>query len=200
MAAALLLGITAVVDRVAAHFAEKAIAARLQTVTKATPTVTITGWPFLTQLVAHRLDEVDASTTNFITHGVTLARVDLQLYGAWRNDLNVTADRVEATVSLSLAELQRLAGSRVTFSAAKDGLHVAGTALGQKIVGTATITIVAGKLHVVPHITSPASATLPAIDVPVPPLPWGVTVTAVDNTTTGLNLHGTARNVDLMKP
>ena len=200
MTAALLLGITAVIDRVAAHFAETAIAARLQTVTKTTPAVTITGWPFLTQLVAHRLDEVDASTTNFLTHGVTLSKVDLQLYGAWRNNLDVTADRVEATVSLSLAELQHLAGNRVTFSVAKDGLHVAGTALGQKIAGTAGITIVAGKLHVVPHITSPAGATLPAIDVPVPPLPWGVTVTAVDVAATGLTLRGTAHNVDLMKP
>ncbi|MDQ1724530.1 MAG: hypothetical protein QOG52_1558 [Frankiaceae bacterium] len=202
MTAALLLGVSAVVDRVAAHFAEKAIAVRLKSAvaTKTEPSVTITGWPFLTQLVAHRLDEVDVTTEDFAAHGVTFARVDLELYDAWRTSTTITSARVVATVDLALAELQRLAGSQVTLSTARDGLHVAGTAGGQKISGTATITVVAGKLHLVPHISSPAKASLPAIDVAIPTLPWGVAVTGVAVTATGLKLQGTAHDVDLMKP
>ena len=202
MTAALLLGITAVVDRVAAHFAEKAITLRLSSAlaTKTQPSVTITGWPFLTQLVAHRLDEVDVAAVDFRAKGVAFARVDLALHDAWRTNTTITATRIAATVELAVAELQRLAGNRLAITTARDGLHVAGTVAGQKVSGTAAISVVAGKLHLVPRISSPASASLPAIDVQIPPLPWGVVVTGVAVTETGLKLLGTAHDVDLMKP
>ena len=201
LAVALVGGIAAVVDRVAAHFAETAIATRLQAGTGVTtaPDVTITGWPFLTQLVAHDLGEVDVSSTDYRTGQVTIARIELQLHDAWRSGTDVTARRVTGTATIDLAELQRMAGGAVTLTGGADGLHVAATVAGHKVTGTATIAVSGTQLHLVPRITSPAKTVLPAIDIPVPALPWGVTVTGVTVTRTGVVLAATASNVDLQK-
>jgi hypothetical protein len=199
---ALLGGIAAVVDRVAAHFAETAIATRLKAVTGVTqaPAVTITGWPFLTQLFAHDLTEVDVSTDNYKAGSMTLARIDLELHDAWRSSNTITARRVIGTANVDLSELQRVTGGALTLSTAADGLHIAATVQGQKMTGTATITVTGSQLHIVPRVTAPAKATLPPIDIPLPKLPWGVTVTAVAVTPSGLTLAATATNVDLQKP
>ncbi len=196
---ALIAGIGAVVDRVAAHFAETAIATQLHsaTGTKAQPAVTITGWPFLTQLAAHDLTEVDVSTRDYRAGTVTVARIDLQLHDAWRSGTTVTARRVTGTATVLLPELQRLIGNGVTLTSGSDGLHIAATVLGQKVTGRATVTVSGSQLHLVPTVTSPARVSLPPIDVPVPTLPWGVTVTGVTVSPAGVTLAATATDVDL---
>lgn len=199
---ALLAGLAVAVDRVAAVYAERAIASQLKTVGKlgATPGVSIDGWPFLTQLAARRLARVDITTVDYRAGDVTLAALTLELHDAWRTDATITAARVDGTADISLAELQRIVGKRARLSIGADGLRATATALGQTVTGIGTVSIVGKKVRVVTHVTQPVATTLPPVDFAAPELPWDIAVTDVQVTSTGLRLHGTARNVELKTP
>lgn len=196
---ALLGGAAAIADRVAARVAQNAIAVRLKAATTMPhmPQVHITGWPFLTQLAAHDLSDVTVSTTDYPAGPVTLARVDLSLFDAWRSGVDVTAKRVTGSGDVSLAELQRLVGSRATISTSATGLRATATVGGRRVSGTATISVRGTKLRITPHLTTPTTVTLSPIDVALPVLPWNVTITDAVATDTGVRLTGTATNVDL---
>ncbi|MCU1675595.1 MAG: hypothetical protein JWM93_353 [Frankiales bacterium] len=201
-ALAVVLALAAVGDRVAAHFAEKAIAQRLEVGAglSTTPAVTIAGWPFLTQLADRNLVQVDVATDDYKAGAMSLTRVQFELRDAWRSATTITAKRVTGTADVALAEIQRLAGSRATFSTAPDGLHFTASANGIRVSGTAAVSVVGSSIRIVPHVTAPATATLAAIDIALPQLPWGVSVTGAAVTAEGLTLSAKARDVDLQKP
>jgi hypothetical protein len=196
---ALLAGAAAIADRIAARLAQNAIAVRLETATAMThtPQVRITGWPFLTQLFAHNLSEVAVSTTDYPAGQVTLAHVQLTLHDAWRSGFDVTAKRVSGEADVSLAELQRLVGSRATLSSSASGLRATATVGGRKVSGTATLSVHGTQLRLTPHLTTPVPVTLAPIDVTLPVLPWNVTISDAVATDTGVRLTGSATNVDL---
>jgi hypothetical protein len=175
------------------------LAVRLETATAMThtPQVRITTWPFLTQLFAHNLSEVTVSTTDYPAGQVTLAHVQLTLHDAWRSGFDVTAKRVNGEADVSLAELQRLVGSRATLSSSASGLRATATVGGRKVSGTATLSVHGTQLRLTPHLTTPVPVALAPIDVTLPVLPWNVTISDAVATDTGVRLTGIATNVDL---
>lgn len=186
-------------DRIAAWIATDTIAERLQTelASAEPPRVNVGGWPFLTQVAARNLDSVTVRTTAYRAEDVLLDSVDVTLHDVWRNGSAVTADRLDGTATVSLAEVQRLAGDAIQLSLAADGLVASGTWQGRRVSGAVAVAIEGSQVRFTTRITGPVSARLPAVSVPVPELPFNLKLTAVAVVGDGLQFTGAARDVEL---
>ncbi|MCW2606659.1 MAG: hypothetical protein JWO60_1352 [Frankiales bacterium] len=146
----LVLGVLAVgADRVAVTVAEKAIAEQAQSSggLAERPDVDVRGFPFLTQAVAGRYDDVRFRTTGAVGQAeveqldVRLRGVRVPLSDAVRGDVaSVPVDGLSGDVLLSYDYLSRQAGDGVVVSAGEGGLlRVRGSVevLGQELSGGA---------------------------------------------------------------
>ncbi len=200
----LLLGLALVADRVAVGVAEDRVAQELAAEggLQGTPDVEITGFPFLTQALAGRYDDVrislsadelaqpEGTQADVALHGV---RVPLSsvLSGSVRE---VPVDRVDGTATLSYDLLSAQLGGDTTLRREGDGLRITRTVelLGQPIPLTAAgmVTLDGNDL-----VVDVANATGAGVDVPrflvdqvadllelryaVPALPFGLRLTSV---------------------
>lgn len=201
---ALLLGLAVVADRVGAGVAEDRVALELagQGGLQGRPEVDITGFPFLTQALAGRYDDVRISLTADQLGQPAGTRADIALHGV-RVPLSsvlsgsvreVPVDRVEGTATLSYDLLAAQLGGDTTLRREGDGLRITRTVevLGQTVPLTAagTVTLDGGDL-----VVDVATATGAGVDVPgflidqvadlldlrytVPALPFGLRLTGV---------------------
>jgi hypothetical protein len=116
----LLAAIFVVADRVAVTVAEDQVATKLadQRPFIGKPAVSIHGFPFLTQAIGGKYDDIEVTGVGEPISGMTGARVDAHLHGVHiplsavrqgRPD-TVPVDRVDVAISVPLAELARVAG------------------------------------------------------------------------------------------
>jgi LmeA-like phospholipid-binding len=84
VAAVVLLGALAALDRGGAYLASRAVADRIQAAEHLSdrPEVDISGIPFLTQVVGGRYDHIRVTFTGLVRGGVRVARLEVDLRGA----------------------------------------------------------------------------------------------------------------------
>ncbi len=146
-----LAGLFVAADRIAVRYAESKAADRIQSSQGLTsrPSVAIAGFPFLTQVLARRLDEVKVTATNVETApGTTatgdgrlrLAKLTADLHGVVLKGhfTGFVADTATGTALVSYADLSSAAPNGVTVS--YGGRNSAGK--GQvKVTGSITVPI-----------------------------------------------------------
>lgn len=217
--AALFVGL----DRVAVTVVDGQLAKRLQESQRLTtePTVSVQGFPFLTQVVRGRYDEVDVRVLGVDRPRLRLQRVSAQLRdvrlplsAAFSGSVDaVPVRQVDGQVVLGYADLERAIGSRRLSLAPEGGLlAVTGMVdiLGQTLRATAlssvtasgtTVTVTGQRYRVGNAAASDAvSAALGGrldFTVELDRLPFGFTLTSADVTPQGVVLRGRATGVVL---
>lgn len=222
-------GLFVAADRLAVSYAESQAADRLQRSQGLTtrPSVSIKGFPFLTQVAAHDLTEVTATATDVQTTSGTdrlrISRLTADLHDVRVNGnfSSAVADSATGTALVSYADVARQAPKGVTVGyggTGSDGkgqvrftgsyrLPVLGT---QKATITGHVTVESGDVIRLKADGKPVimGVRLP-IDVerlvrentdfggPLSGLPTGITVSGVDATPDGLQISLTGRNVRL---
>jgi hypothetical protein len=205
-------------DRVALIVAERAAARTVQSAQHLdrTPTVSIAGFPFLTQLVAGRFAKVTASASE-LTVGdkgrtVRIAKVSADLHGVHvPSDLSsVRAETATASAVLTYPDLSATLGTPLAYGGASpDGVgritaHRSVSVAGQQLSGSATaeVKITDGALTFVSPLISvdgagsstvpqPLTDALTAVfgePVALTHLPFGLTVRSVRADAGGLRI------------
>ena len=218
----LLLGLGVLADRLAVGFAEDRVAAQLADKggLHGTPGVDITGFPFLTQAVAGRYDDVRISLTaaELGQPAGTKAAIDLHgvqvplsavLAGSVRK---VPVDRVDGTATLSYALLSAKLGPGTRLTREGSGLRVTRTVdiLGRRVPLTATGKVTLEGTDLVVHVSraTGAGVTVPGflldravglldLRYTVPKLPFGLKLTSVTPAAGGVDVRVEATNAVL---
>ena len=200
----LLLGLGLLADRVAVGVAEDRVARELAAEggLDGTPEVDITGFPFLTQALAGRYDDVRIALTAEQLGQPAGTRADIALRGVQvplsavlaGSVRQVPVEHVDGTATLSYELLSAELGGDTTLRREGDGLRITRTVelLGQTIPLTATGTVTLDGNDLVIDVADAAGA---GVDVPailvdrvadlldlryaVPALPFGLRLTSV---------------------
>lgn len=149
-------------DRVSLVLAQRAVAAQLQASGSLSvrPDVSVRGFPFLTQAVAGRYDDVELSARDVTAGAGRISELDVALRGV-RVPLSavlsgsvreVPVDSVRATLLVTYAEMSRqLQGRRLSVSPAGDRLRVTGSVqvLGRTVMASAISTVAVSGTSVV---------------------------------------------------
>lgn len=194
-------------DRMAKSYAQGRIAQQVQAqATLATkPSVTIGGFPFLTQLFAHDLRKVDISA-----HDVQEGKIDISVINATASGVHLnasfsgaTVDQVNGTALITFASLEAAAGTKgITLKAdpanGPRSLQASTGPLTAKAkVTLASPTQVTVKMESVGGIGGTLIGHLPGFDINIPTLPAGLKVNGVTVTSKGVVLTAAARNTTL---
>jgi hypothetical protein len=206
-----------VADRVGVAVASRVVASKLRSSAqlKTDPSVNIRGFPFLTQAISGRYDDIDVSATDLARGGVRLSRLEVSLRGVRLTvsqalSGNVSAVPVEgitASVIVTYADIAKL-GTLTGITVAPVGSHVRVTAhltvLGQTVTATSDstvrlegrfIVITAQKVTVLGQSSGMFNSALAGrldLRVPVGNLPYGLALTGVHVSSGGLVLSARA--------
>jgi hypothetical protein len=213
------------IDRVAALVVAREIAGRAQKTEnlRSRPDVSISGFPFLTQVVTGNYHKVDVTVHDLQRDGPRLERLSAHLSGVKvplgdvvRGDVSrVPVDHGTASVLVTYADLNAfLAGQRLPARVAADGgeirvtgtVRVLGTSFG--LSGTARLGVAADTITVTPTRLVTAAGRLPsAVEQPairlltvrfsVRGLPFGVHLTEAKVRPDGLELAATGQDIVL---
>jgi hypothetical protein len=211
---ALLLGLLVLVDRVAVGYAEGQVATQLAEKgdLQGTPEVDIAGFPFLTQAVGGRYDDVRISLTaaelgqpEGTRADVTLRGVEVPLSSVVSGSVEeVPVESVDGTATLSYALLSEQLGGDTTLRREGDGLRITKTVdvVGQTLPLTAvgTVTLEGNELVVDVEEASGAGVEIPDFLVDrvadlldlryaVPALPFGLQLTDVTPAEDGVDIR-----------
>lgn len=195
------------VDRVGAYVAGRVVAGRLRTSAGLTqdPSVTVTGFPFLTQAVAGVYDNLELSATDVNRGGVRLQQVVASLHGVHLPLSDVLAgsvkqvpvDGVTARVVVAYAVVQDRTRTRsLTLRPRGRQVEVTGRLrlLGQQVSASATasaslrgddLLLTTGDVTVAGVTTSALAGALD-VRVPLGRLPYGLRLMRVTVTPGGL--------------
>jgi LmeA-like phospholipid-binding len=211
---ALVLGLLVLVDRVAVGYAEGQVATQLAEKgdLQGTPEVDIAGFPFLTQAVGGRYDDVRISLTaaelgqpEGTRADVTLRGVEVPLSSVVSGSVEeVPVESVDGTATLSYALLSEQLGGDTTLRREGDGLRITKTVdvVGQTLPLTAvgTVTLEGNELVVDVEEASGAGVEIPdflvervadSLDLryAVPALPFGLQLTDVTPAEDGVDIR-----------
>jgi hypothetical protein len=220
----LLLGLLVLVDRVAVGFAEDRVADQIaeKGALQGTPEVDIACFPFLTQAVAGRYDDVRIGLTAAELGQPEGTRADLVLRGVEvplsaaisGSVREVPVERIDGTATLSYALLSAQLAGDTTLTREGEGLRITRTVeiLGQRLPLTAAGTLTLDGSDLVVDV---AEATGAGVDVPdwlltraadlldlrysVPALPFGLQLTSVTPTEDGVDV-GVEATDTVLKP
>ena len=216
---AVLLALAVVADRVAVGVAEDRVAEELAAKggLQGTPTVDITGFPFLTQALAGRYDDVRISLTADQLGQPAGTRADVALHGV-RVPLSavvsgsvreVPVQRIDGTATLSYALLSAQLGPGTTVTREGSGLRITRTVplLGRDVSLTATGSVVLDGNQLVIDVEK---ATGAGVDLPgflvaqasdlldlryeIPALPFGIQLTGVTPGADGVEVRVAAHD------
>lgn len=220
VAVLVLLGLLIAGDRVAEQVAEHLLAGRLEGELSVRPSVEVGGFPFLTQAVRGRYDEVHVSAAEVDRGRVTLKHLEVTLANA-RVPLSdlvhgsvsaVPVDRLTASALLPYDALAAAAGRGLTLGPDPEGVRVSGTVrvLGEDVKASAvskvqlegdTVVLRARRVEVGGAQAGGAVAKALAgrldLRVPLPALPYGIELSTVQAGPQGVTVSGGARHVVL---
>jgi hypothetical protein len=193
-----ILAIGGIGDQVAKTYAQNDIAQQVQqSGLSAKPSVSVEGWPFLTQVLAHDLKTVDISANNVTANGSKVAfNFTAKATGVHLNSSfsGATVDQINGQALLpfsSVAGLLPVSGATVSAdpadgpNAVKADLGIAGSVTGTvKQSGTNQIVITLNSASGVASILGSASGN--AITIDIPKLPAGLVVRSVSVTNQGI--------------
>lgn len=203
-----ILGLLFGLDRAAAYYASGRIATKLQAQGfPAKPSVSVEGFPFLTQLLGHHLDGVKVTARKFPVGPVTASSVNIQAS-------NITLDsgyqsgtiaQVTGTGLITFASLAKLPSLAAVpgLKLSSAGPHLVKLSANLQILAASAIARVrlASPHEIVLGLVSasgvPASLLGPIrhLIVPIPRLPLGLVVHSVSVTPQGVVIAVTGSNV-----
>jgi hypothetical protein len=198
-------------DRVGAVLAAHVVASKLTTSASLTtePSVTIHGFPFLTQAISGRYDDVELVATDLARGGVRLAKLDVSLHGV-RLPLSdaisgqvssVPVEGITAKAVVSYADIASRGNiTGLSVQPAGSLVKVTGrfTVLGQSVTASTestvrisgrTLVVVAQKLTVLGQSSSALNRALAGrldLRVPIGALPYDLQLTGVHATDGGV--------------
>jgi len=194
-------------DQIAKSYAQNMIAGKLQSssglATK--PSVTIEGFPFLTQLAAHDIRTVDISASNVQEDKLDLTSIKATATGVHLNSSfnGATIDHISGTALISFASLVNAAGAPdVTVTAdPSGGPNAANVSLGP-LTATARVTQtgpsqITVRVVSVDGIPDSQLGLLPDYKINIPTLPAGLQVRGVSVTGQGIVIKVAAQNTTL---
>jgi hypothetical protein len=194
-------------DQVAKSYAQNMIAQKLQSDDSLTtkPSVTIQGFPFLTQLASHDIRTVDISATNVPAGKLDISSVNATATGVHLNSSfnGGTIDNISGTALISFASLASATGANgVTIGPdPSGGPNDANVSVGPLTAtaqiaqtGPSTITV---KLQSLDGISSSLLGSLPDYTINVPKLPAGLQVQGVSVTAQGIDVKVAAQDTTL---
>jgi len=211
IAALVLLAVLAVLfviaDQVARAYAQNVIAGKLQSSSglPAKPSVTIEGFPFLTQVAAHDIGAIDLSASDVQAGKLDISSVKAKATGVHLNSSfnGATIDQITGTALIPFDALANAAGARgVTITAdPSGGPNVAKvsagplTATAQLVqTGPNRITV---RMESVNGIAATTIGSLPNYTIQVPKLPAGLQVRGVSVTDQGIIVGVSAQHTSL---
>lgn len=201
-----LFGAFAVIDQVARVYAQNTIA------TKATsagfpvqPSVSIKGWPFLTQVAGRDVRQVDLSAQNVRESTLDIASLNATALGVHINSgyNSATIDTITGTGLITFSSLADATGaSGVTISADPSGGPNSAKISSGGLSGTASVSVsgpssISVRTKSLGGIPASALGQLPGYTVNVPHLPMGMTVTGVSVTSQGVSVQVSAHDTTL---
>ena len=206
-----LIGLLIAADFGAKAYAESAIASKIDSSGLGTkPSVSIEGFPFLTQVAARDLKQIDISASNFTVKQVVIKSLNATATGVRPNASfsGATISQINGTVVVSFTTVTNLVpvpGLTVTADPA-DGPNAIklnsslGGATGKIVqTGPNTITVDVGNLTGLAGLASllGGSALAPSYTFDIPQLPAGLVVRSVSVTSQGIVATASAQNTTL---
>jgi LmeA-like phospholipid-binding len=208
-------------DRISVAVAENQISDRLTSAygLAGKPGVTITGFPFLTQVVTGDYQQIDVSANQVSADGAVLHHLNVRLTGVHatvsqvlgNGSSMVTADRAAGSAMVGFGTVDHRLPSG--FRLRPDGKNL--SVSGKLAVGGARIPVIAtvalgvsgSGISVTPvHVSVPGVATLPSayssqlrVVVPLSTLPLHLRLTSVHVTPDGLRIGAAARDVQFAR-
>jgi LmeA-like phospholipid-binding len=206
----LLLAIGGIGDQVAKAYAENRIAQQIQTSgLNAKPSVSIEGWPFLTQIAAHDLKTIDISANNVtadsgkLPFSFTAKATGVHLNSSF-NGATVEAINGQALLPFaSVAGLLEVPDGTVTISAdpaaGRNAVKADAGALGSATgtVRQASSNQIVIQLDSASGIASSLGLSGKALTIQIPKLPGGLVVRSVSVTSQGIVATASASNTTL---
>ena len=215
----LLIGLVIAADRIGLMVAQDEIAKNVATQygLDHQPKVKIKGFPFLTQALGGRYDEIDVNVGDFAQAGVHLTGTVVTLKGvkaplsdaAHGDSSQFVADEAISTATVPYADVDKEAPNGMKVSAKGKDLRVRGpvTVLGLSRTVTATVTVKASgrSVRVLPQTVDAGGTTIPvalvqqafSFTMPVKGLPLNTRITDVKVQPDGLRVTTTAEHVNL---
>ena len=217
-----LLFVLLVADRVGDLLAERAIAADVMAQSALTerPEVDVTGFPFLTQAIAGRYDEVEVRAEDVPAGQLRLAELQATLTGVRLplsealsgTQTSIPVDGVTARALVPYEQLAQRVKGDVTIEPVGERVRVFGTVevLGLELSAAAVsaVEVVDGAIQVTAEEFDVGNRTVNRaltralrgvfdFEVPVTGLPYGLTVSGVDIRPTGLEVRSVAIDTDV---
>ena len=214
----ILAGLLVAADRIGVVVADHEVADHIQTAyhLPSKPSVSVHGFPFLTQVMSGRYDEIDVSTGQLTTQGVTVDNLVAKLTGvrAPVSDLlghgssTISAAQVSGTATVPFASVRSRLPSGVTLSQDGSALRLSGKVsyLGLSVPVTAdallspsgsSIAVTPTKIEV-DHGGSALSSLIAGqfrFVIPITGLPLHLMVKSVSVVPGGVRVSATANNV-----
>ena len=200
-------------DRIAVTYAQNAIATKVQQQAQLStkPSVTIEGFPFLTQVAARDLRQVDISASNVREESLTISQINATATGVHVNSSfnQVTVDQINGNALITFANVASalpapLSTATITAdpSAGPNGVNVNLGGGFATITGQVTLTSPTRvDLHIdkVGGVAGLLGGQINQTDYPItiPALPLGLTVDKVSVTSQGVVLYATAHDTSL---
>jgi hypothetical protein len=207
----LILAVLGIGDQVAKAVAQNAIAQKIESNgLSAKPSVSIEGWPFLTQLAAKDIKVIDISANNVTANGSKVAfNFTAKATGVHLSSLSSSASATVGQISgqavlpfSSVAGLLPVSGATISAdpadgpNAVKADLGIAGSVTGTvKQSGTNQIVVQLNSASGLASILGSSSAS--ALTIDIPKLPAGLVVRSVHVNSQGIVATASASNTTL---
>jgi hypothetical protein len=216
IALVVLVGLLVAADRIALHFAQSELAAKIaqEQDLSQKPTVKIDGFPFLTQALARDFPHATIDIHGLSAQGVPISDLHADLRGVHvSSGYNAaTVDTLTATAELNYTDLstvltQKAGFAQVHLSDGGDGQVKATISLAGLISTSVTVKVTLLPDNTLLFVSGTIQTPLSAVGLSTPSnlnyklplgaLPFGMTLTALNIGQTGVDIVATGHNVAL---
>jgi hypothetical protein len=208
----ILIALAVGADRVAASITQNQLAGKIQSSQKLDqkPSVSIDGFPFLTQVVSRHFDHVTVDINNFTSRGVPIQHIHADLRGVHVSSgyNSATVDTLTGTATLSYAQVSAKLSSEVGIGQINlsqgtgDQVKASYSVAGISVSADVAVTLVNGEAlrFATKKVNTPLSAiglNTGGFDqtIPLGGMPFGMQLKDLQVTSTGVDISATGQNV-----
>jgi hypothetical protein len=207
----LLVALVVAADRIAVAYAQNMIASKIQTQAdlSAKPSVSIKGFPFLTQVIARDIRQVDISASNVSEAKLTISSISATATGVHINSSfnGATIDQINGTALITYSSLQnvlQIPGATIAPdpSGGTNAVTISEGSLASAtghvvLTGPNRVTVQISSLGGLAGLLSGAFNSASSYDLTIPTLPVGLKVTGLSTTSQGVELQASAHDTSL---
>jgi hypothetical protein len=211
----IIAGLLVGADRIAAAVTEDKLAAKIQTSQHLSqkPSVSIGGFPFLTQVVSRNFGHATVDIADFNSGGVPIAHIHADLTGVHVSSgyNSATVDTLVGTATLDYSAVSQVLGHDISnigqvnlSQGTGNQVKASYSLLGVNISADVAVNLLSGNSleFKTTKVNTPLSGlgiSTPGFDVKVPlnGLPFGMKLSSLKTTSTGVDISATGTNVPL---